>query len=212
MFKFKFIIASLYLARMSYAIKCNDEFDIDPTRTFMKDGLIVYGSRNKARIYNISTNECLISFVGSRIDYPLSERILTLNTRQYLKEDVWDYYPVKVAIDYLKQNGHLGEFETEKVCDTKSKTYEISTTGNLNCSLILQLHEKHDVELSMILVIFMTILSYGLLFILIITLCGLFIHGFLLSLGYTRVTNVPRRQVRESIPVARRRTRKEIPQ
>ena len=157
---FKFLIASFFLATSSYAIDCNDDFDVDSESTFLKDGLAVYSSDYQARIYNLSTSECIVSFEGSIIDYPIIELIFTLYAIQGVQEDKWINLPGKVAIDYLKQDGHLDYAGTDKVCDTKSKTYHMSTVGIVNCPLILKLHKEHDSHQSMVEVVVITICFY----------------------------------------------------
>lgn len=159
---FKFFIASIILATASSAIDCSDEFNVDSESTFLKDGLAVYSSNFQARIYNLSTSTCIVSFEGSRIDYPIVERIFTFNTIQNAQENKWNKLPGKVAIDYLKQDGNFDDFGTVKVCDTKSKTYRMSTIGIVNCPLVLKLHKEHDSGQSMVSVVILTMLQYTL--------------------------------------------------
>ena len=209
---FKFLITSIILATASYAIDCNDEFVLDSTRTYMKDGLIVYSSDYNARIYNISTSKCIVSFVGSRIDYPIFERIVTLNTRQELQEVTWELLPGRVAIDYLKQNGHLDDFGTDEVCDTKSKTYEMSTIGNVNCSLIQKLQEEHVSDRFIGLVVFLTILKIILTFLIIALLPIIWLVVELFRAAEVPLQDQEPRQIVESRSSVRRRKKKEIPQ
>jgi len=161
---FKYLIAPIILATTSFAaIDCSDSFKFDSESTFLKDGLIVYSSANKARIYNLSTSECLVSFEGSNIDYPIASIIFTFGTIQAYQTNKWEELPQKVAIDYTEvfyDFDDFEDFEDDKVCDTKSDTYRMSTVGNVNCYLILQLHKVHDSDKSEGFVVGSTIVFY----------------------------------------------------
>ena len=169
---FKQLLITLLFFNKTFA-NCNDPFSVNSEDSvYIHGDLIIYHSDHWAKIYNRTSSECIISFEGeNRKNYPIFERIVTINSINFVQYSKWKQIPENVAIDYaglLVANNVKGDSLS---CKTNSHKYFILTTSNIgvDCSSIKELNIDHDSNEHMGGVVAYSLIFYIMLILLIIS-------------------------------------------